>query len=255
MWKSLLLKSADRIRRSLDFHQRMVLIISEMPSETRASAGCFAPRRRSQRPRARMPHLLASRPPSRCAVPFASPPPATAAGYHVERLPGRVAQGLTGAGRGNDVCGSLHLRRWTSGEAREDAGLGAGDPHASCALGVHLAHRAWPCPAIREGAVATWIPGLDGACAGAPAQLLRGPAAQACDRAPGRSQAVPGGRWAPEYRPAQWSQRRRRRGHLYCCGVLPKSTFMRPCTAFSPQIRCIRAWGSATVGVWGSSRA
>eukprot|EP01047_Picozoa_sp_COSAG01_P037436 COSAG01_NODE_2974_length_6772_cov_6.475948_2_plen_98_part_00 len=27
--------------------QRMVLIISEMPSETRASAGCFAPRRRA----------------------------------------------------------------------------------------------------------------------------------------------------------------------------------------------------------------
>jgi hypothetical protein len=160
-----------------------------------------------------------------------------------------------GVGRGNDVYGSLHLRRWTSGEAWEDAGLGAGDLHASCLLGVHLAHCTWLSPAIMEQAVGTWIPALDAACAGAPAQLLRGPAAQACDQAPGRSQAVPGGRWALEYRPTHWYQSHRRRGHLYCCGVLLKSTFMRPCTAFSPQIRCIRAWGSATVGVWGSSQA
>ena len=120
-----------------------------------------------------MPHLLASRPPSRCAVPFASPPPATAAGCGAERLPGRVAQGVMGVGRGNDVYGRLHLRRWTSGEAREDAGLGAGDLHASCLLGVHLAHCTWLSPAIMEQAVETWIPGLDAACAGAPAWLLR----------------------------------------------------------------------------------
>eukprot|EP01049_Picozoa_sp_SAG25_P000165 SAG25_NODE_5_length_29351_cov_43.404335_23_plen_66_part_00 len=32
---------------------------------------------------------------------------ATAAGYHVGRFPGRVAQELTGAGQGNGECESL----------------------------------------------------------------------------------------------------------------------------------------------------